>query len=105
MSTKRRPHPGQGGVAQTADSRQSSPRHVSLCKPHSSGETRGAWLQPCYRCGEKKPYREFSPDRTKTSGRSSICRPCDREKSREYYLANYVPSVHELQCASCGETF
>jgi hypothetical protein len=42
----------------------------------------------CYACGEDKPVGEFSPDSSKASGRSSICRACDRAKSRRYYAQN-----------------
>lgn len=42
----------------------------------------------CYACKRDKPVGEFSPDSSKASGRSSICRVCDREKSRRYYEAN-----------------
>lgn len=42
----------------------------------------------CFRCGEWKPLSEFYADKTKASGRRSICKACDRAKSREYYARN-----------------
>ena len=42
----------------------------------------------CYACKRDKPVGEFSPDSSKASGRSSICRACDRAKSRRYYAQN-----------------
>jgi hypothetical protein len=40
----------------------------------------------CYACGEELQFVAFAPDRTKASGRKSICTRCDREKARAYYL-------------------
>jgi hypothetical protein len=42
----------------------------------------------CYACHEELPIEEFAPDGSKSSGRKSICRGCDRAKSRRYYDAN-----------------
>ncbi len=42
----------------------------------------------CSRCGENKPVTEFYGDRTKASGRRSICKVCDLEKSADYYARN-----------------
>jgi hypothetical protein len=79
-------HTGGGVPTETADTPGKSPRSFPLPGPESSGGKR--WIQPCYACGEKLPYTEFAPDRSKSSGRKSICRVCDRAKSRAYYLAN-----------------
>jgi hypothetical protein len=50
---------------------------------------RARWARAvCYRCGRDLPLQVFAVDRTKKSGRSSICRECDRVKSRDYYEAN-----------------
>lgn len=43
---------------------------------------------PCYACGRELPVDDFAPDSSKASGHSSICRRCDREKSRVYYQQN-----------------
>ncbi len=42
----------------------------------------------CFRCGERKPAGEFYADRSKASGRKSICKACDRAKGRAYYAQN-----------------
>jgi hypothetical protein len=67
----------------------------------------------CRRCGESRPLGEFIRDATKRVGRGSICKPCDREKSRDYYAANRervlakvaakrpVPSPRV--CEECGD--
>ena len=57
-----------------------SPRRVQFGPPPVDAR--------CYACGEDKPVGEFSPDSSKASGQSSICRACDRAKSRRYYEAN-----------------
>jgi len=45
-------------------------------------------LKRCGRCGGMRPLGEFIRDESKRMGRGSICRECDREKSRAYYAAN-----------------
>jgi hypothetical protein len=42
----------------------------------------------CYRCGEEKPADQFAVDRSKASGRKSICKPCDKAKGLAYYRRN-----------------
>ncbi len=42
----------------------------------------------CYRCGERKPTSSFYADKSKASGRKSICKACDRAKARSYYAEN-----------------
>ena len=42
----------------------------------------------CTKCGEARTLDEFPRDRSKGSGRKSICKECDREKARGYYQAN-----------------
>lgn len=37
----------------------------------------------CSRCGQRKPTSFFSPDRRKTNGLQSQCKPCQREYDRE----------------------
>jgi len=66
----------------------------------------------CYACGEDRPVCGFSRDRSKASGRASICRACDALKGRRYYAANRdrVLARHrvpprEVACAACGEPF
>jgi hypothetical protein len=39
----------------------------------------------CAGCETRKPVDDFAVDRSKPSGRKSVCKACDREKSREYY--------------------
>ena len=45
-----------------------------------------AWAR-CYSCKRLRGDEEFAPDPSKSLGRKSICRACDREKARLYYLA------------------
>jgi hypothetical protein len=42
----------------------------------------------CYACGALLEVGAFAPDSSKASGRKSICRECDNERSREWYRAN-----------------
>jgi hypothetical protein len=49
-----------------------------------SGEKR------CPGCGGSKPLEDFTSDRSKSDGRGSYCRVCDRERSRAYYAANHA---------------
>ena len=42
----------------------------------------------CYICKQILEVEDFAVDASKASGRKSICRACDRAKSRAYYLAN-----------------
>ncbi|MFS6529137.1 hypothetical protein V8Z69_18320 [Microbacterium aurugineum] len=52
----------------------------------------------CPRCREDKPLTEFSTNPSKKNGHASYCRPCARERLREYRatdigkLANRVAS-------------
>lgn len=41
----------------------------------------------CYSCRTDRPLTEFAPDKTKASGRTSICKACDREKAHRTYAA------------------
>jgi hypothetical protein len=43
-------------------------------------------MRRCYVCGEERPAEEFAVDRSKASGRKSICKACDREKTRRKYV-------------------
>jgi hypothetical protein len=71
----------------------------------------------CYACRRGKPADQFARDRSKARGHSSICRACDRARSRRYYEANRervnarakavrppAPLV-TIVCAGCGEQF
>jgi hypothetical protein len=67
----------------------------------------------CARCGLLRPLGEFVRDASKRVGRGSICRDCDREKSRAYYLehreqvleraAARRPPAPARSCEECGE--
>jgi hypothetical protein len=48
----------------------------------------GVVMRRCYACGEERPLNDFALDNSKGSGFKSICKSCDRRKSRDYYLAN-----------------
>jgi hypothetical protein len=39
----------------------------------------------CPRCRVPQPPEEFARDASKSSGWKSLCKACDREKSRRYY--------------------
>lgn len=58
----------------------------------------------CHGCGESKPVEEFVRDASKRGGLASLCRVCDRERSKRYYSENReavlaraaeIPSVAE----------
>jgi hypothetical protein len=42
----------------------------------------------CPKCGEFRKTDDFARDRSKASGRTSICKACDRAKAKAYYAAN-----------------
>lgn len=45
-------------------------------------------MKTCPKCERELLIGEFARDRSKASGHKSICKACDREKSRRYYEAN-----------------
>ena len=45
-------------------------------------------LKTCSKCGVELRLEEFACDRSKASGRKSICKACDRAKAAEYYERN-----------------
>lgn len=53
--------------------------------PLTSQHRPGVMAGDCYRCQRTLPDDAFSRDRTKASGRVSICRECERLKSNAYY--------------------
>jgi hypothetical protein len=61
--------------------------HISLPQAQKAarGERGEAATRRCYACERRRPVEEFAPDPSKGSGLKSICRPCDRAKSRRYY--------------------
>jgi protein-arginine kinase activator protein McsA len=73
----------------------------------------------CYACHEELPVKAFARDETKASGRSSICKPCDREKSRRYYREHREEKLAKVkaraktrpapryvaECRTCGGSF
>ncbi len=66
-------------------------------------------LAACSRCGETKPVEAFYADRSRALGRKSICKPCDLEKSRDYYAATRVEQLRRhaerapQRLCKCGE--
>jgi hypothetical protein len=44
-------------------------------------------LRRCYRCRELLPADAFAIDRSKASGRKSICKACDRANAQTSYAA------------------
>lgn len=45
-------------------------------------------LKLCPACGETQPLAAYSVDTSRADGRTRICRRCNDQKSRAYYLAN-----------------
>lgn len=45
-------------------------------------------LATCSTCAETKPTTEFYADKSKANGRTSDCKPCNRQRSRERYRRN-----------------
>lgn len=45
-------------------------------------------LKTCRVCGKILPLTDFSIKRSAKDNRMSICKPCDRHRSREYYMNN-----------------
>ncbi len=73
-------------------------------------------LVVCHRCGELRRWGDFMRDRSKRSGRGSMCRWCNAEKSREYYAENREAILEKqvarrggrrlvvaLECSECGD--
>lgn len=63
----------------------------------------------CFRCGERKAAADFYADKTKASGRKSICKACDLAKARDYYAAHaevraerWAAQAKQRLCARCG---
>ena len=51
------------------------------------GERRAA-VKFCGSCERELGLAQFAVDRSRPSGRKSLCKRCDREKARRYYEAN-----------------
>ena len=70
-------------------------------------------IAQCTSCNIKKPVDEFSKDRSKPSGHKSICKACDRKKSKTYYEESGRRSrghskrteAESLPCRTCGTSF
>jgi hypothetical protein len=76
--------PGPVAISPSARERPDGPwrgRRFGPRRRFSAGQFGGR----CYACGEDLPFEAFAVDRSKASGRKSICRRCDREKARAYY--------------------
>ena len=61
---------------------------------------KGAEVARCYSCQRSLPVAEFAPDPTKASGRKSICRPCDNDRSHRYYIANRERVIARVAAAT-----
>ena len=74
---------------------------TAFFKPAASGDPRSHFslsalpagvvageVRRCPGCGEAQPFSEFAVDRSKSSGRKSHCRRCDRERAARYYRQN-----------------
>lgn len=61
----------------------------SICTGAPSGiPPRCPEVARCYRCEASKPLDQFARDRSKASGRKSICKSCDKAKGKRYYAEN-----------------
>lgn len=49
-------------------------------------------MTTCFKCGKAKPASEFYRDSTKASGHRSICKECDRTRSKAYHR-DHMPAV------------
>jgi hypothetical protein len=74
----------------------------------------------CYACHKELPAEAFARDAAKASGHASICKPCDREKSRRYYREHREEKLAKVKaraaaagprpryvstCQTCGGEF
>lgn len=73
----------------------------------------------CPRCGIAKPVIDFAKDKSKSSGRKSTCKECDRAKAKKYYentgrsrrghvradLRVHPNRILEVDCRECGVRF
>jgi hypothetical protein len=67
----------------------------------------------CLGCGEVRPLSEWARDASKPSGLGSLCRECDRRRSREFYARNREAVLARAAarrgpaparfCSECGE--
>lgn len=77
-------------------------------------------MKHCNRCGKDKPISDFAKDASKACGVKSLCKSCDNEKSRRYYVERiggyrkrshdqvaadreYRTALRRDPCAYCGE--
>jgi hypothetical protein len=51
----------------------------------------------CTRCERVLPVEEFARDASKASGHKSLCKACDRVKSKAYYAANREAKLAKLE--------
>jgi hypothetical protein len=45
-------------------------------------------MKRCFRCGVEKPIDEFIVNKGHKDGHGSYCKPCDKERQKEYRIAN-----------------
>lgn len=74
----------------------------------------------CTKCGIEKPIEEFYKNKSKRDGHSSICKNCQKESDKVYYLRNkdkvrarakkyhnmikdYINAIKSHGCVICGE--
>ena len=82
---RRRSAPGDGRTGEERVGNVAVEARFELERAEPAG---GALASTCYRCRRFLPVEAFAADKSKASGRKSICRACDRAKSRAYYVAN-----------------
>jgi hypothetical protein len=67
-----------------------------------TAKERGAKV--CPRCKVDKPLADFPCDKSKASGRATLCRVCDNLKSKRYYAANRERVIARVQARRAKES-
>jgi hypothetical protein len=68
-----------GGVAPRFASSEMTPRSPQYPRGSKNGKC------VCRKCRQELPETDFAADASKPTGRATICRPCDRTRSQNYY--------------------
>jgi hypothetical protein len=68
---------------------------IAVLSASATGNGSGAKI--CPRCQVNQALEDFPVDRSKASGRKSLCRACDNAKSRRFYAANQRRVIARVQ--------
>jgi hypothetical protein len=74
-------------------------RTISLTSPTKTG------TRTCSICGETKDLDQFYANRSKSQGRSTLCKPCERKSQatlRQLHSEHQIPDDHS--CPICMRT-